>query len=226
VIPHPDIPSTLQAQLHSVLPGAELALQRIDSAVPLQLLLIRDALASRQLDPQTAQRVMDNPLYWMFCWASGQVLAAYLLEHPQLVLGRRVLDFGCGSGVVAIAAAKAGAGEVIACDIDPLALEATRFNAAANDVALTLSSDFDAVSGPIDLVLVADVLYDRGNLPWLDRLLARAGEVWVADSRVRDFERPPYVKIGERDSCTVPDMDEAREFNRVSIYRGCAGRQN
>lgn len=204
--------------LRQILPDAQLSVQSVLSRHPLSLLLIRDVLSQRHLDADTSRRVMDKPLYWILCWASGRVLAAYILEHPELVQGRRVLDFGCGSGVVAIAAALAGAKEVIACDVDPLALEASAYNAALNACSLTLCDDFEAVQGQVDLILAADVLYDRANLSWLDRFIARADEVLVADSRVRNFDVPPYQKICERDSCTIPDMDEAREFNRVSLY--------
>jgi predicted nicotinamide N-methyase len=211
-------PSELVKALQQILPDARLSVQSVLPEHTLSLLLIRDVLSQRHLDADTSRRVMDKPLYWILCWASGRILAAYILEHPELVQGRRVLDFGCGSGVVAIAAAMAGAKEVIACDIDPLALQASAHNAALNDCSLTLCDDFEAVQGRVDLILVADVLYDRANLSWLDRFIARADEVLVADSRVRNFDVPPYQKICERDSCTIPDMDEAREFNRVSLY--------
>ncbi|WOJ95093.1 50S ribosomal protein L11 methyltransferase [Congregibacter variabilis] len=211
-------PSKLLGALQQILPEAQLDVQSVLPEHTLLLLLIRDVLSQRHLDADTSRRVMDNPLYWILCWASGRVLAAYILEHPELVRGRRVLDFGCGSGVVAIAAAMVGAKEVIACDIDPLALKATAYNAALNACSVTLCDDFEAVRGPVDLILVADVLYDRANLVWLDRFIARADTVLVADSRVRNFDVPPYQKICEQDSCTVPDMDEAREFNRVSLY--------
>jgi predicted nicotinamide N-methyase len=161
---------------------------------------------------------MDNPLYWVFCWASGQVLAKLLLERPRWVQGKRVLDFGCGSGVVAIAAAMAGAREVIACDIDPLALRATRLNAGLNGVSLTLAQDFFEVRGDVDLVIVADVLYDRANLPWLARFTARAPRVLLADSRIRDFSHPPYREIARHSSCTLPDLDESPEFREVRVY--------
>lgn len=224
--PATTVSPALNHALQQILPDARLSVQSVLPAHPLRLLLIRDVLSTRHLDSDTARRVMDNPLYWILCWASGRVLAAYILEHPELVRGRRVLDFGCGSGVVAIAAAMAGAQEVIACDIDPLALEATSYNAALNTCSLTLCADYDAVQGPVDIILVADVLYDRANLVWLDRFLTRADEVLVADSRVRNFDVPPYSKLCERDSCTVPDMDEAREFNRVSIYAASAQRNS
>src|SRR5712671_4864715 len=81
------------------------------------------------------------PPYWAFAWAGGQALARYLLDNPDLVAGRRVLDLGSGSGLVAIAAAKAGATCVLAADIDALALAAIGLNAAANAVALDTTAD-------------------------------------------------------------------------------------
>jgi predicted nicotinamide N-methyase len=79
---------------------------------------------------------------------------------------------------------------VVACDLDPLALDACRANAALNGVALNYSSDFFAEADRFDLILVADVLYDRANLPLLDEFLSRGRQALVADSRVRDFSHP------------------------------------
>ena len=154
----------------------------------------------------------------MFCWASGQVLARFLRDDPAWVAGKRVLDFGCGSGVVAIAAALAGAREVIACDIDPLALTATRRNAGLNAVDITLASNYFDVEGEVDVIIVADVLYDRENFVWLQRFVERAGTVLIADSRVKDFNYPPYVQLARREACTLPDLDESQEFRDVRIY--------
>ncbi len=209
----------LAACVARIIPGGELAVHALPAIPSLQLLLLREDYPRHQLDPESMQRIMDNPLYWVFCWASGQVLAEYLLDHPESVRGRRVLDFGCGSGVVAIAAALAGASEVIACDIDPLALEATALNAHLNGVRLTLSDDYHAVEGGIDTIIVADVLYDRENLPWLAEFVARAPRVLVADSRVKNFDFPPYHLLGRRESCTLPDLDESVQFRNVAIYQ-------
>ena len=104
--------------------------------------------------------------------------ARWLAERPDWVRGKRVLDFGAGSGVAAIAAAKAGAAEVVACDLDPLALAACRANAALNGVELRYSQDFFGEADRFDLILVADVLYDRANLPLLDQFLSRGGKRW------------------------------------------------
>ena len=208
----------LSESLSRILPGARLVETALPAAPDLRLLLLDGSYPQEELSPDIVQRVMDNPLYWVFCWASGQVLAGFLLEQPGWVRGKRVLDFGCGSGVVTIGAAMAGAGEVIACDIDPLALAATRANALRSGVSLTLADDFSAVAGPLDLIIVADVLYDRSNLGWLQRFSERASRVLVADSRVKDFHHPGYRQIARRAGCTLPDLDESPEFRDVRIY--------
>ena len=145
-------------------------------------------------------------------------MARYLDEQPQWVQGKRVLDFGAGSGIAAIAAAKAGALEVVACDLDPLALAACRANAELNGVQLHYSSDFFTEADRFDLVLVADVLYDRENLPLLDQFLTRGQQTLVADSRVRDFQHPLYQQLGSLKALTLPDLAEPHEFRNVSLY--------
>lgn len=209
----------LNTRLQAILPGAQLEVMSLPEAPEIRLLLLEQGYPQGDLGPAQMQRVMDNPLYWIFCWASGQVLARYILDNPAWVKGKRVVDFGCGSGVVAVAAALAGAREVIACDVDTLALEATRFNARLNNVSLTLSDNYFDIGGTIDRVIVADVLYDRENFIWLQRFLDRAPRVLVADSRVKDFNHPPYRLVEQRESYTMPDLDESAEFREVRIYR-------
>jgi SAM-dependent methyltransferase len=114
------------------------------------------------------------------------VLAEYLLSHPEWVKGRCVVDVGPGSGVVAIAAALAGAARVIACDLDQDALTATALNGAENRVEIELSQDLDTALAAADLVTAADILYDRENLPLLARF-QQAAQVLLADSRVPDL---------------------------------------
>ncbi|BBO87961.1 class I SAM-dependent methyltransferase [Desulfosarcina ovata] len=161
---------------------------------------------------------MEEPLYWIFCWASGQAMVRFLLSHPEWVAGKRVLDFGCGSGVVAIAAAKAGAAKVWASDIDPLARQATLMNCRLNSVSVKVIGDWTVCTEPLDLILAADVLYDRANLAYLDRFIERSPEVLVADSRVKTFDYPPYRKIGQLQSFTIPDLAEPDEFGHVCLY--------
>ncbi|NND67419.1 MAG: methyltransferase [Halioglobus sp.] len=208
----------LEKALGVIIPGGELTFQRLPDCPALELLLLDAHYPQQGLTAEDVQRVMDNPLYWVFCWASGQVLARRLLDNPAWVAGRRVLDFGAGSGVAGIAAKLAGAKDVIACDQDPMALESCAVNARRNGVEIALADDFDQVSGAVDLIVVADVLYDRGNFPWLERFVERSPRVLIADSRVRDFDYPPYRQVATQDSCTLPDLDESQEFRHVKLY--------
>lgn len=210
-------PPHLQAALGGLLGDARLSITSLPGT-DLRLWLIDPANMDRCFSPEETQRILEEPPYWCFCWASGLVLVDWLARHPEWVRGKRVLDLGAGSGVAAIAAARTGAAQVVACDLDPLALAACRANAALNGVELTYSSDLDAERRDYDLAIVADVLYDRSNLPLLDRVLEHASEVLVADSRVRDFSHPRYRRIAGLQGCTWPDLAEPETFRHVSLY--------
>ncbi|MDQ0392348.1 class I SAM-dependent methyltransferase [Labrys monachus] len=132
-------------------------------------------------------RIGLPPPFWAFAWAGGQALARYLLDRPGAVAGKRVLDFAAGSGLVAIAAAMAGAASVDAADIDGFALDAIALNAAANGVAVTPVADnvlgrFDI---EIDIVLAGDIFYDRDIaaevLAWLEGWRERGVAVLIGD---------------------------------------------
>lgn len=220
---HGNAAPVLSDALTRLLPDCKLYVQQLPDVAELRLLLLDGDGMRRPLAADVVQSAMENPLYWIFCWASGQVLARYVLDHPHLVRGRRVVDFGCGSGVVAIAAAMAGAGEVIACDTDSFARAAAAHNAQLNEVSVSLNADFDAIEGSVDLILASDVLYDHANLRWLGRFTARAETVLVADSRLSNFCWSPYQRIAQIESSTVPDLDESREFNCVTLYRADTG---
>ena len=210
-------PVALQQALSGLIGEARLIVSELPDC-DLKLWLIDDQNMDRAFSSEETRRILEEPPYWSFCWASGLAMARYLAERPEWVAGKRVLDFGAGSGIAGIAAARAGALEVVACDLDPLALDACRANAALNGVALSYSSDFFAEDDRFDLILVADVLYDRANLPLLDAFLTRGRQVLVADSRVRDFSHPPYRRIAAMEASTWPDLDESPEFRRVSLY--------
>src|SRR6056300_1456159 len=131
----------LNDHLQSRIPGATLSWQCPPQTPNLPLWLISEDYPREGLPYEVAQALMDDPPYWSFCWASGQVLARYLLDNPSLVAGNTVVDFGAGCGVVAIAAKLAGAERAIACDLDSIALAATRVNAEASGVELEYSED-------------------------------------------------------------------------------------
>ncbi|MBK3868551.1 methyltransferase [Pseudomonas stutzeri] len=211
------VPTQLQAALGELLGDARLVADPLPGT-DLRLWLIEAANMDRAFSPEETRRILEEPPYWCFCWASGLALARWLAERPEWVSGKRVLDFGAGSGVAAIAAARAGAAEVVACDLDPLALAACRANAALNGVELRYSQDFFGEADRYDLIIVADVLYDRANLPLLDDFLSRGREALVADSRVRDFAHPRYRRLDVLDACTWPDLAEPAEFRQVSLY--------
>ena len=210
-------PPALLQPLRQLLGDASLVAERLPGT-DLTLWLIDAQNMDRAFSPEETRRILEEPPYWCFCWASGLAMARWLVEQPHWVQGKRVLDFGAGSGVAAIAAARAGAAEVVACDLDPLALQACRENAALNGVSLGYSADFFAEADRFDLILVADVLYDRANLPLLDAFLSRGRQALVADSRVRDFRHPLYRRLALLDACTWPDLAEPHEFRQVSLY--------
>lgn len=210
-------PPHLQAALSELLGDARLVAEPLPGT-DLKLWLIDALNMDRAFNPQETCRILEDPPYWSFCWASGLALARFLAAQPHRVKGKRVLDFGAGSGVAGIAAMRAGALEVVACDLDPVAIQSCKANAKLNGVTLGYSTDFFAEADCFDLILAADVLYDRANLPLLDQFLTRGKEVLVADSRVRDFQHPAYERLGILDALTLPDLAEPWEFRRVSLY--------
>lgn len=126
------------------------------------------------------------PPFWAFAWAGGQGLARYVLDHPDIVAGKTVLDFASGSGLVAIAAMLAGAKEVVACDVDPWAGTAIALNAGENDVSIRFARE-DIVGLPVeaDVVLAGDVFYDRDFaarlIPWFNDIARNGRIVLVGD---------------------------------------------
>jgi len=146
------------------------------------------------------------PPFWAFAWAGGQALARYLLDNPDTVRNRRVLDLASGSGLVAVAAARAGAARVRAVDIDPLALAAVEVNALANDVSVlglladVLDSDAAGIDGPVDVVTAGDVFYSKAMADRVLRFLRRAArggaEVLVGDPQRAFFPAGVFEPVG------------------------------
>ncbi|TIN31221.1 MAG: methyltransferase [Mesorhizobium sp.] len=154
-----------------------------------------------------------QPPYWAYAWAGGTVLARYVLDHPMTVAGRRVLDLGAGSGLVGIAAKKAGAREVIAAEIDRNGVAAIGLNATANGVEIAIV-DKDITTGrppAVDLVLAGDVFYGREValrvIPFLDRCLAAGIDVLVGDPRRADL---PLSRLRLLAEYQVPDFGDTK----------------
>ncbi len=211
-------PKALNSCIQKMLYDARISAQILPQCPEIKLWLVEPEPMQRCFSQEEILAIQAYPAYWAFCWASGQVLARYILNNPDLVRNKRIMDFGAGSGVVAIAAVMAGAKQVIACDIDPDALLSCKENAKLNNIQLELHGNIFEFDQEIDLLIAADVLYDKANLPLLDVFLDKAPEVLVADSRVKNFDFPPYQAIGQIDSFTVPDLDELNEFRLVNLY--------
>jgi predicted nicotinamide N-methyase len=157
-----------------------------------------------------------TPPYWALAWASGQVLARYLLDHPAHVRGKRVIDFGTGSGIVALAAKLAGAREVLAVDRDVPALDAAIANADAMSLSLSYSTELPRE--PYDVLLAADVLYDRDNAGLLETFRLHAEGVVIAESRFDVLPDEAFREIHARTASTVPDIDESARLKHVRIF--------
>ena len=177
---HPSLIDQLNRALQTHVADAQLIANRLPN-LPLQLWLIDPSTMQRPFSPEETQRLLDQPPYWCFCWASGLALAQWILRHPEQVIGKRVIDVGAGSGIVALAAKLAGAKSAVACDLDPIALQACRANAELNQLDLSYSADLFSEAEPYDLLFAADVLYDAANLPLLNRFPDFAKQIIIDD---------------------------------------------
>ena len=163
------------------------------------------------------------PPFWAFAWAGGQGLARHVLDHPGLVAQKRVLDFAAGSGLVAIAAAKAGATHVLAADIDPFCKAAVALNASENGVAVDFTAD-DLVGepGPWDVVLAGDVFYDKAFsarlLPWFSALAARGTQILVGDPGRAYLPKAGLEKLATYEVPVTRALEDS-EVKRTTVWR-------
>jgi predicted nicotinamide N-methyase len=152
------------------------------------------------------------PPFWSVAWPGGQALARYVLDHPAVVAGRRVLDYGSGSGLVAIAAARAGAATIIAAEPDPLARAAIALNAEANSVAAPACID-DASDASLaaDVVLAGDVWYERGLATkvsaYFDAVASRGASVLTGDIGRTYFPRDRYHRLASYELPASKDLE-------------------
>jgi predicted nicotinamide N-methyase len=201
-------------------------LRRIPLVPEIRLYQASEPIAAWQHTERATGRTGLDPPFWAFAWAGGQALARYLLDHPEAVAGRQVIDVASGSGLVAIAAALAGAAAVTAYDIDPLAAAAITLNAAANGVAIqAVCADVLTQAAPpapaTDLVLVADAFYEQDLagqvLAFLDRCHARGAAVLAGDFGRRYLPQARLVPLASYD---VPGLAalEDRDVKRTTVW--------
>jgi predicted nicotinamide N-methyase len=163
------------------------------------------------------------PPFWAFAWAGGQALARYLIDHPETVRGRRVLDFATGSGLVGIAALLAGAKAVEACDIDAFAIEAVALNAAANGVALeAVCVDLIGRDEGWDVICAGDVCYEREMagriLVWLSALQARGALVLIGDPGRAYLPKDRLEALARYEVPVTRSLEDA-EIKRSTVWR-------
>jgi len=163
-----------------------------------------------------------EPPFWAFAWPGGQAMARHVLDHPELVAGRRVLDFAAGGGIAAIACAMAGAALVEAAEIDVLAIAAIGLNAALNEVSvMPLAQDVVGTESRWDLILCGDVCYEapmtRHILPWLRRCAA-SSEVRLTDPGRAYLPATGLIELARYDVATSLELED-RTLRPTTLYR-------
>jgi predicted nicotinamide N-methyase len=193
------------------------------AGVPEILLYQADDLITLWEYNEERTRVEQPPPFFAFAWAGGQALARHLLDRPEVVAGRRVLDLAAGSGLVAIAAAKAGAAHVRAVEVDPFAVAAIAVNAEANEVSVdaVLADILDRDAGGADLVLAGDVFYSKAMadrvLTFLRRAAAAGARVLVGDPDRAFLPRDSLHLVTTMD-IPVTEALESTRSKRTSVW--------
>lgn len=163
------------------------------------------------------------PPFWAFAWAGGQALARYVLDTPDVVAGRRVVDFASGSGIVAIAAKRAGAASVLAADIDGYCGAAIGLNAAANGVSVDFT-DVDLLDAPppeADVFLAGDICYEKPLaervMAWLTAARVRGATVLIGDPGRTYFPKTGLIKLAEYQVATTRELEDF-EVKKTSVW--------
>lgn len=191
--------------------GARLARRRPPLCPELELWLLGDDVDLEGGCAELAEG--ESPPFWAFCWGSGQALARHVLDHPDLVHDRHVVDLGTGSGIVALAAARAGARSVLAVDVDPQARQAVRLNAELNGLVVETAA---APPERWDLLLAADVLYETGLRDWVLGPARERGPLLLADPMRTGTPRLAAPEQARRPARTFPDVDSPQKM--VVLY--------
>jgi len=167
------------------------------------------------------------PPFWAFAWAGGQALARYILDNPELVRGKIVLDFAAGSGIASVAAMKAGAASATGVEIDDYSVAAIALNAEANDVAVEgIKQDLVGLDCGWEVVLAGDVCYEREMaarvFAWLSALARRGALVLVGDPGRNYLPKNDLEALQSYEVQTTRELED-REIRRTTVYRVCAG---
>ena len=167
-----------------------------------------------QMTEEALAEIGLPPPFWAFAWAGGQALARYILDSPRTVVGKRVIDFASGSGIVGIAAMKAGAGHVLCADIDGFCEAALSLNQAANGVTCDFT-DIDLLTKPpprVDLILAGDICYEKPMtdqvMAWLNAARAKGATVLIGDPGRSYFPKEGLTKLAEYQVETTRELED------------------
>jgi len=202
---------------------AETALISVPHVPEIRLHLAHEAIALWQRTEEELAEMGLPPPFWAFAWAGGQALARYVLDHPEKVAGRRVLDFASGSGLVGLAAAKAGAAGVLCADLDEFALEAIAINAEANGVSVTVTGENQlGEAGEWDVILAGDICYEQALaarvIDWLAAEQSRGVTVLIGDPGRAYLPKDRLVSLATYEVQTVGALED-NEIKRTSVWR-------
>jgi predicted nicotinamide N-methyase len=216
-------PLTITERRHFI--EAHTVLMPVPHAPEISLHVAHEATVLWQKTEDELESIGLPPPFWAFAWAGGQGLARYILDNPALLSGKRVLDFASGSGLVAIAAAKAGAASVTACEIDAFAVEAIALNAAANKVDIvTQLADLVGTDARWDYVLAGDICYQRDMadrvISWLETLQQRGACVLIGDPGRAYLPRTRLRELARYKVPVTRDLEDA-EIKDVAVYTFC-----
>jgi predicted nicotinamide N-methyase len=190
----------------------------------IRLQLAEESVPIWQNTEEELGKVNIPPPYWAFAWPGGQALARYILDHPEIFAGRRVLDLGSGSGITAIAAAKVGAQHVLAADIDEVALAAILVNAAENVVQIETTAK-DLLRCPFtgfDIIVVGDLFYERQLADrvsaFLDEARTRGALIFIGDPQRSYFPRNRFECAAEYHVPVTRELEDC-EIKRTAVWR-------
>ncbi len=209
---------------HTAFIRAHTRLQRPPHAPELQLWLADEITPIWRLTEEELGEMGLPPPFWAFAWAGGQALARWVLDHPHEAAGRRVLDFAAGSGIAGIAAAGAGAAEVLAADVDPFCGAAVALNAEANGAAVAFTADdlLEREPPAFDLVLAGDIAYERPLADrvqaWLRRAHERGARVLMGDPGRTYFPKSGLTRLAGYEVPTTRELED-QEWREVTLHR-------
>jgi predicted nicotinamide N-methyase len=199
--------------------------QRPPHTPELELLLADEITPIWRLTEEALEEIGLPPPFWAFAWAGGQALARYLLDHPEIVSGKPAIDFAAGSGIVAIAAMKAGARRVLAADIDLFCEAAVALNARANGVAIDFTSKNLLDQPPpawAEVILAGDICYEKPLaeqvLAWLGVARTGGATVLIGDPGRSYFPREGLEKLAEYQVPTTRELEDM-EIKKTAVWR-------